>query len=236
MFISIDMDKLVFLHKADDHEALSALSWLECGQHVSVVVENTAREHFLRKMSRIDLCVLYKNTTGANLVTQDSNILREQLKALVDATPAAPIDKGELLAQVAAVDDRIHAGERFSYARGAKLPAQPQELFPLKARPLSDCELMAAAGRAPVEALAREDELPPPPPPPTPVVKVRAVGVRPVIWAHADRGWEAAGKPTDRTVVLALRKTWMKELEVEKGIRAATASNELGAWMKERLS
>jgi hypothetical protein len=235
MFVSIDMDKLVFMHKHEDHEVLSALAWLECGTHVSVTVENTAREHFLMKMSRLDLCVLYKNTTGASLVAQENGVLRQQLRELIEATPAAPINKDELLAQVAKVDDRIHAGERFSYARGSKTPAQPQELFPLVAKPLTDGQLMAAAARAPAEPLTRANELPPPPPPAPVLKKVRAVGVRPMIWAHADAGWEAAGKPTDRTVVLALRKTWMKELEEQKSIRAATASNELGAWMKERL-
>jgi hypothetical protein len=235
MYVSIDMDKLVFLHKHDDHEALSALSWLECGRDVSILVESTAREQFLAKMSRLDLCVLYKNTTGASLVSQESNVLREQLRVLVDATPAAPIDRDEVLAQVEAVDERIHAGERFSYARGARVPAQPQELFPLKARPLTDAQLMGAEKRAPA-GLAREAELPKPPPPPAaPMRKVRAVGVRPVIWDHADKGWAAAGKPTDRTVVLALRKTWMKELDEQKNIRSATSSNELGAWMKARL-
>ncbi len=236
MYVSIDMDNLRLLHKGDDHDALSALAWLECGTHISVAIERTEREHFLSKMSRLDLCILYKNTTGAGLVSQDSGVLREQLRALVNATPAPPLNREELLAQVAAVDDRIHAGERFSYARGAKVPAQFAELFPLVAKPLKDSELLNAERRA-GEALVRANDVPPPPPPPPPKSAVkgpRAVSVRPVIWAHADAGWEAAGKPTDRTTVLALRKGWMKELEEQRGIRATTASNELGAWMKAR--
>jgi hypothetical protein len=235
MFVSIDMDKLRFLHKHDDHDVLGALAFLECGQHVTISVENTAREHFLVSMGRLDLCMLYKNTTGAGLVSQETNVLRQQLREMIELTPAAPIDKEELFAQVRAVEDRIWAGERFSYARGATVPAQEQELFPLVSKPLSDSQLMAAEKRAP-QGLTRADELPPPAPPPAPVQKVRAVGVRPTIWAHADAGWAAAGKPTDKTVVLALRKTWMKELEEARGIRAATASNELGAWMKDRLA
>jgi hypothetical protein len=234
MFVSIDMDKLVLMHKHADHEVLSALSWLECGQHVSVLVESTARDQFLARMSRIDLCILYKNTTGAELVASDSHVLRRQLSDLIEATPAAPVDKDELLAQVAAVDDRIHAGERFSYARGAMVPAQAQELFPLVARPLSTAQLLESEKRAP-QPLTRSNELPPPPAPAPVVLKTRAVNVRPVIWAHADAGWEAAGKPTDRAAVLALRRAWMKELDEGKNIRPTTSSNELGAWMKARL-
>jgi hypothetical protein len=234
MYVSIDMDKLRFLHKHPDHDVLSALAWLECGQHVSVTVESTDREHFLAKMGRLDLCILYKNTTGAGLVSQENSVLRQQLREMLEMTPAAPVDKDELLAQVAAVDDRIHAGERFSYARGARVPAQPQELFALVSKPLSAAQLVGAEKRAP-QALTRANEVAPAPPPLPPAAKVRAVGVRPVIWGHADAAWEAAGKPMDRTAVLALRKTWMRELEEGKKIRATTASNELGAWMKARL-
>jgi hypothetical protein len=234
MFVSIDMDALRFLHKHDDHAALSALAWLECGTHVSVAIESTAREHFLAKMGRLDLCILYKNTTGASLVSQDSAVLRQQLREMIELTPAAPLDKEELLAQVAAVDERIHAGERFSYARGARTPAQPQELFPLVSRPLSDSQLMAAEKRAP-QGLTHADELPAPPPPPPPAQKARAVGVRPVIWEHADAAWEAAGRPTDKSAVMAMRKAWMRELEAARGIKPTTSSNELGAWMKDRM-
>ncbi|QQK88566.1 hypothetical protein, partial [Vibrio phage PH669] len=50
----------------------------------------------------------------------------------------------------------------------------------------------------------------------------------------ADQAWEAAGKPTDVSVVLKLRKQWMNDWEAI-GIKKTTASSTLGAWQKSRL-
>jgi len=233
MHVSIDMDKLVFLHKHHDRETLSALAWLEAPDR-SVMVEDTAREAFLCGMGRLDLCLLYKHTTGAELVHSESNVLRRQLAEMLDHTPATVAVLDEVRAQVAAVEDDLHAGRAHRYARGAKVPAAPQELFPLVAKPLSEAALAGAERRAP-QGLTRAEAAPAPPPPPAPTAKVRAVGVRPVIWEAADAAWEAAGRPTDKAAVLAMRRTVMAELAEHKGIKATTSSNELGAWQKARL-
>ncbi len=60
--------------------------------------------------------------------------------------------------------------------------------------------------------------------------------VRDQIWAVGDAIWEAAGKPTDKKVVLKLRKVAMEQLEKEFGVKVTTSSNELGNWMKARLA
>lgn len=67
------------------------------------------------------------------------------------------------------------------------------------------------------------------------VAPARSGGVRSVIWGHADRVWEAAGKPNDKAVVLQLRKQMMAELE-ELGVKKTSSSNELGNWMKARIA
>lgn len=64
--------------------------------------------------------------------------------------------------------------------------------------------------------------------------KVQRGGQKDIIWAHADAAWEAAGKPTDVGVVLAMRKVWMDELE-SQGINRGSASSQLGNWQKARL-
>lgn len=61
------------------------------------------------------------------------------------------------------------------------------------------------------------------------------VGNKAIIWEIADTMWEAAGKPFDKPVVLALRKTMMNELEFTHGIKKTSSSNELGSWMKTRV-
>jgi hypothetical protein len=234
MFVSIDMDNLVFLHKHADHDTLSALSFLETPDR-SILVESTDRTAFLNKLSRLDLCVLYKNTTGAALVSEDTRILRWQLHDMIMLTPPTVAFREEVEAQVAAVEADLHAGKPYKYALGAKVPAAPQELFPLRCKPLTAAQLAGAAQAAP-QALTHVPEAPTPPAPLIPAVKQRAVGVRPAVWGAADAAWEAAGKPTDMPTVLALRKTIMTQLLEEKGIKKSTSSNELGAWQKDRLA
>lgn len=63
----------------------------------------------------------------------------------------------------------------------------------------------------------------------------RQHSVRPVIWAAADEMWEAAGKPRDIKVVIALRQKIMTALE-DKGVKRTSSSTELGNWMKTRLA
>jgi hypothetical protein len=239
MFVSIDMDNLVFLHKHHEHDTLSALSWLECGTTVSITVESTDRAHFLSKMSSLDLAILYRNTTGASVVTvgNDNLALRQHLAELVDHMPPTLALAEEVQQQVLAVEDRLHAGERFKYALGARTPAAPQELFPLRAPPLTEGQLTASAARAlgRMAAPAAANTAGTAESAPKPALKARASSVKPEIWAHADKVWEEVGRPTDRAVVMELRKRMMKELEEQKGIKRTSSSNELGNWMKDRV-
>lgn len=62
---------------------------------------------------------------------------------------------------------------------------------------------------------------------------VRQNGSRIQIWKRAEELWSAAGKPTDKKIVLKLRIEWMKILEKE-GVKRNTASGELGQWMKTK--
>jgi len=59
--------------------------------------------------------------------------------------------------------------------------------------------------------------------------------VREKIWAVADRMWEEAGRPTDKSKVLALRKQIMDTLE-QDGVKRTSSSNELGNWQKARIA
>ena len=61
----------------------------------------------------------------------------------------------------------------------------------------------------------------------------RASGTRDIIFSVADRMWEEAGKPTDKSIILKLRKEMMTVLESE-GVKRNTSSNTLGLWVKER--
>ncbi len=241
MFVSIDMDNLRFAHKHHSHEAVSALGFLEMADR-SVRIENADSPHFLSGLSQLDLCILYKNSTGAELVGSINNIsasvLRSQLMALVAQLPAVLALPEEVVAQVEAVEDELRAGATFKYALGSKRPAKSQELFPLTAKPLTTAQLTQAATLAPQRVaeraapVARAATAPRPQPA---AASPRAGSVRPTIWAVADRMWEGVGKPTDKGLVLSLRKDIMAHLEEKEGIKRTSSSNELGNWMKARL-
>lgn len=195
MFVSIDMDRLVFLHKHHDHETVSRLSWLECGQHTSVRIDNTEADNFLRGVSHSDLIRFYKNTTGEDALETSwgdrAHQFRERLREIAHNLPPTVALIEEVDAQVAVADERLHAGERFKYALGARTPAQAVELFPILGRPINQQQIKAADERAAeakrlhgehLEAERRGDFLPPsarahaglPPLPGAPVVEPTA--------------------------------------------------------------
>src|SRR3954465_5051882 len=128
MFISVDMDKLVFLHKHADHETVSRLSWLECGQQVSIRIDDIEVDNFLSGIAHGDLCHLYQNVTGDSFLEVEwgarASQFRERLREAARNMASTVALTDEVAVQVAAVDDRLHAGERFKYALGAKVPAQ----------------------------------------------------------------------------------------------------------------
>lgn len=152
MFVSIDMDRLVFLHKHHDHETVSRLSWLECGQHTSVRIDNTEADNYLRGVTHSDLIRFYKNTTGEDAMESSwgerAFHFRERLREVARNLPPTVALIDEVDAQVAVADDRLHAGERFKYALGARTPAQAQELFPILGLPINQQQIKAADERA----------------------------------------------------------------------------------------
>jgi hypothetical protein len=174
MFVSIDMDRLVFLHKHHDHETVSRLSWLECGQHTSVRIDNTDADNFLRGVTHGDLIRFYKNTTGEDALEMAwgdrAFQFRERLREVASNLPPTVALIDEVEAQVDSVEDRLYAGERFRYALGARVPAQAQELFPILGLPITQQQIKAADERAVeakrkwsdhLEAERRGDFLPP---------------------------------------------------------------------------
>lgn len=60
----------------------------------------------------------------------------------------------------------------------------------------------------------------------------RISGQRELIFEHAEKAWEALGKPKDLSVIRKMRIEIMNELEAI-GVKRTTASTTLGAWQKE---
>lgn len=238
MYVSIDMDKLVFLHKHHDHETLSGLAFLEAPDR-SIMIENTERDGWFNRLSSTDMVMLYKNTTGFDMSYKWDEVQRRLMSALVDRIEPTLALADEVAAQVAAVEDQLHAGTPFKYALGAKVPAQAQELFPLKAKPLEDKRQRQIA-----------TSLPPPPPPgavpPAPPAMTTdsaaattstvkggpRPSVRPIVFAACDQELKEWGEA-------ALRANWANhkakliEQLTGQGYHQTTVRIKLGEWAKE---
>lgn len=258
MYISIDMDALRFLHKHQDQEVVSAISWLECGQHVSIRIDNIEGEHFLRGVAHGDLCHLYQNITGDNFHEQQwgdrADQFRERLREAARNVAATVALADEALAQADLVDDKLHAGERFKYALGSRVPAQAQELFPLQPVPLAPTQITAADARAAgIKQMRQQREeaerqgaflpgaqpdhdhtvvtehAPPAAPEQPKLAKARTGSVQPVVFAAAKAAWEARapGVTWDQ-----LRPELAKKLEAD-GFHPTTVRIKLSKWAKE---
>jgi len=239
MFVSVNMDTLQFLHKHHDQFVLNGLSFLEAPHH-SIRNENVNSEHFLIGMTPLEIRMLYKNTTGEDVTGTDDRVLREMLAMLVcDHMPPTLALAEEVDAQIKAVEDDLYNGIPWKYALGAKVPAKHMNLFPLHCKPLDAADCHSAVQMAPqrraeraalkLRAVAESA------PQPALTLKQRSSSVRPVIWSVADAMWAEAGSPSDKAVVLELRKKIMTVLEEKHSVKRTSSSNELGNWMKSRL-
>lgn len=245
MRIAIDMENLWITHIHPDVDVIHGLVELEGAGTKYVLFENTDRAGFLSKLTTLELNLLYRNTTGQDFPSSVEDLTRRQVLAeLVDASEYRKVVLDELEAQIQAVSDKLETTFKdatlFRYVFGARIPAINEgDLYPFKAAPVSEAQLEMAAQVAPQqrEPPAVPYKAPAPAARPTaPHSAPRANGgsVRPLVWAVADRMWEAAGKPTDKGVVLELRKKMMTVLE-ENGVKKTTSSTSLGEWMKARL-
>lgn len=237
-YISIDMDNLQVVHKHHDQLTTQALGWLEMPDR-SVMISNIDSAHFLCQLSDLDARMLYFNLTGEKVPLENAMAVRQMIYMVVEKMLPTIAVMEELQAQINLVEALLYKGERFKYARGSRKPAQPIELFPLKGTPLDDAAKAQATQLAPQRLQKRAAPIAAPVSDSVPVAsaapKQRASSVRPVIWAVADRMWEAAGKPMDKNTVLELRKKMMATLESENAVKKTSSSNELGNWMKARL-
>jgi hypothetical protein len=245
MFISIDLDNLVFLHKHADHDTVSGISFLEAADR-SIMVERVTRPEFLNRLSYLDLQMLYTNTVGRQPATKaEPGVLREHLQRIAWSLPPSVAFPEEVAAQVAAVEPELHKGTRYSYVIGSHVPAQARELFPLT-KPLGwETVLVPVEDKVvpyPPQMMGRAytsetpDDKPASVEPREPRAPKAAGGsVRPVVRAAADAAWEQAGKPTDEVALKALTKALIPDLEAQ-GYHPTTIRIKLSEWVREHKS
>lgn len=241
MRVVIDRDRMVFLPiKHPDLNVVTNLAFVECAGYQAIHV--MALDHtFAKGLTDLEKMMLYKNTTGQTCLRAGQGLVNV-LMELAERIPEREVNAVEL--EVIAMSLPELRSERYTYIQGMKTAMRQSDIFLLDGVkvPKSDTE-SAIAVRAAVQAPVPEYV----PPLPSAAAATRAPraplpsgprrgGAKDIIWAAADKLWEAAGKPTDPAEVLKLRKEMMNVLETESGIKKTTSSNELGNWMKARLT
>lgn len=227
MYISIDLERLVLLHKHPEVNVVCDLVLLEAPDSAICVMPQDDPA-FSFPLTDMELGMLYRNTTGDD---RDHN--RQQLRALVqdltDRLPVMDVNPFELDRQIA----NRKKEEALQYVKGSYLPGKPISVFGQQVEAPKDVDAVIERVAPKEEARPAAPAKPPASPQPAPIAP--AGGMRATVWDVADQLWEREGRPTGKSEVLALRKRMMEVLETDHGVKRTSSSNELGKWQKNRI-
>lgn len=250
MYVSVDHEKLVFLHKHPDYRVVANLDFIaNRSRHCSSFPLSCVRplEHFHLD----ELQKLFVNTTGKQPPTADKETLEELLKQLAQFLPDTDCVPAEVERQASYLEDRFPSGHAgFSYVRGANKPSEAAELHKLyldeNFRKVDPVQLLQGARQSVAQhQLARQkhynrEGVPGVPGVPTPTPSERTggnarnagkpaprprSGVCGLIHDALDTIYKATGEVPTRE--------WIKELAKEKGWNPSTAGVQYGAWRKQ---
>lgn len=247
MHAAIELSNMRLTHVHTDSDILGGLVYLESAKLRHVLFDDTQSPNFLDGLTTLELGLLYQNLTGVPFPpTLDDLAKREALAQRIEGVAVVKVNAEELAEQITAVFDELEApilsAIQYRYVPGARVPRVLDDgLFPLTTAPASAEQLTQAATAAP-QRRALRSAAPVAAPAAKPAAPARTGGavrrgsVAQVIIAHAEKVWEAAGKPTDVDVVLKLRAQMYEDLLSEHGIKKSTSSTTLGGWMKTRLA
>ncbi len=238
MFVSVDRENLVFLHKHTRQDVVSGLVDIEA-PHVATSVIPCEQPADFRGFTDYELLKLYKHSTGTN---NPVGYYRPGLENLcLKAAQSLPCND----ATAWEVDRQRHAiaendPGRYRYVKGSLSPAPVEDLFetvPLRATVAAGEVAAATVAQATpgIAATGPDRQRTPTPRAAAPIGAVPRGGQREIIWSCADKFWEAAGKPVALPVILTMRKQIMDTLE-QQGVKRTSASSELGNWQKARVA
>lgn len=241
MYILINTDEMTFVEKHESLEVITNLAWLS--------LRNTAYDIFpiddasgFAWYTDLDLKTLYRNTVNLDWPHEKRNALKQVLFDIAQRLSVSVVNPVEVEAQAERIAENDE--QLYTYVRGSRYPAPVEVLSGgLFVKPDQESENAALSGKTPALKPVKK-------PLPLPTESDRLVSATPtkgekqngpkrgtakaIIWETADRMWEQAGKPTEKSEVLKLRKTIMDELEKE-AIKRSSSSSELGVWHKTRI-
>lgn len=126
MYVSIDRENMRFLHKHPRADVVANLAWIEA-PHIALSVEPIDAPGFLKDLTEFELVLLYKHTSGSELVKYSGNPLRAILREMVQRLPLTQVHPEEARLQARHIP--LGNKEPFRYVYGAWQPAKPGDLW-----------------------------------------------------------------------------------------------------------
>lgn len=243
MYVSVDHEKWVFLHKHQNYRVVADLDFIaNRSRHTSSFPLECSRP--MEHLTLPELQTLFRNTTaGKEPPTGDKETLEELLRQLAEFLPDIDCDPVEVDHQAGKLEDKFPDGVAgLCYVRGANTPKECAELAKLTT-PHDPVVLMPGVRQSVARhQLARQKHY-------------NREGVQPIPSATPSPSTSGnarnAGKPAPRprSGVCGLihdaldaryaetkevpSREWVKALAVEKGWNPSTAGVQYGAWRKQ---
>lgn len=223
MYVSLDMQNMRIVHK---HSSVNAVCGLVHIELPDVAVNVCPIDMTVKHKTDMEIKMLFRSCFPGQADHMPVAEMKSKILQFAEEFPVTDLDELEVKRQA----DSIRDGDKkaYKYVKGSFRASRPAELF-------ADATGDAARASATVPASSAARPVRPAAAPRAATGSPRASGVREKIWAVADRMWEEAGKPTEKSTVLALRKDIMNALE-QDGVKRTSSSNELGNWQKARIT
>ena len=223
MYVSLDMQNMRIVHK---HSSVNAVCGLVHIELPDVAVNVCPIDMTVRHKTDMEIKMLFRSCFPGQADHMPVAEMKTKILQFAEEFPVTDLDELEVKRQA----DSIRDGDKkaYKYVKGSFRASRPAELF-------ADATGDAVRAGATVPASSAARPVRPAAAPRAATGSPRASGVREKIWAVADRMWEEAGKPTEKSTVLALRKDIMNALE-QDGVKRTSSSNELGNWQKARIT
>lgn len=233
MLVLVNRDNMTIVRAHPDSVVLSHLGHIELG-HAAVHIFEGADARAWERFTDMELRLVYRNTCAQELVGYTKAAHAQTVAALCNGLKQSDVNPFEAHMQANAIgmDDR----RRYRYVKGSHKPRLEVDIFePVALQATPGAQFVPptpqAAGVGPDRTPAATT---------TPAQRAAAPaptrGSTSTIHTVADQMWEAAGRPTNLTVVLNLRKQIMEVLERDHNIKRTTSSTSLGVWQKARLN
>ena len=223
MYVSLDMQNMRIVHK---HSSVNAVCGLVHIELPDVAVNVCPIDMTVKHKTDMEIKMLFRSCFPGQADHMPVSEMKSKILQFAEEFPVTDLDELEVKRQA----DSIRDGDKkaYKYAKGSFRASRPAELF-------ADATGDAVRAGATIPASSAARPVRPAAAPRAATGAPRASGVREKIWAVADRMWEEAGKPTEKSTVLALRKDIMNALE-QDGVKRTSSSNELGNWQKVRIT